>query len=342
MEIPTEILEAFGLTLTGYTVTALSGGNINGTFKLEGESTYVLQSINTHVFKNPEYIDTNLRLVKEHLKAHHPEYLFPAPIAVSGGETMMYDSTGTPWRLLPFVPNSESFNTAPSREYAESAARGFARFTKYLHGIPLDVCSETIPQFHDLTLREEQFGEALRTGDSARRETAKAEIDAYQSFAHIGEQYRALVSKGVLAKRIQHHDTKFNNILFEKGTSNALCVVDLDTVMPGYFLSDIGDLIQFGTSAFEDQTDMEKIVVNDELYTAIVRGYQSELEGELSPEEIKLIPFGGEYMTYMLGLRFLTDYLNGEVYFKTTYEGQNLDKARNRLKLLQELTRKSS
>ena len=162
--IPQEILEAFGLSIEDYTVTALSGGNINGTFKLEGENTYVLQSINTKVFKNPEYIDTNLRIVKEHLKTHHPEYLFPAPIAGKDGVTMVYDNTGTPWRLLPFVPNSESINTVPSREYAENAARGFARFTNYLHGIPLDACRETIPQFHDLTLREEQFKEAILRG----------------------------------------------------------------------------------------------------------------------------------------------------------------------------------
>ncbi len=335
------IKEAYNITDSS-TIELLSGGNINGTYKVTHAdgSMYVLQSINTHVFKYPDRIDRNLGKVTRHLHEHHPDYFFPGPLPAVNGDTMVYDETGLPWRLLPFVEDSECHNVAPSPEYAEAAAQGFARLTKYVSDIPVDDFEDVFPQFHDLTLREEQLKEALRTAHEERKETAKDTIEAFSQFSYIGEKYREVIQTGVLKKRIQHHDTKLNNILFEKGSPTVRAVIDLDLIMPGYLFSDIGELIMWGTSVFEDETDLSKVVVRDEYYDAIVRGYREEIGSALSDEERALIPFSALVMCYMLGIRFLADYLNGEVYFKTQYEGQNLDKAKNRLKLLQELAKR--
>lgn len=338
--VPKEIVEAFGFGETAI-ITPFGGGNINNSYKVtDGDSVYMLQTVNTHVFKNPHAIDKNLRLVKAHLAKHYPEYYFPAPLPSKEGTTMVFDNTGIPWRILPFVLNSECFDEAHDTERAFLAAQGFAQFTKNLSGIPLDSFEEVIPHFHDLTFREAQLNEALQNTSAERKEKAKEVIEGFQSFSYVGDRYRELIASGAFKKRIQHFDTKINNILFRAGTCDVLCVIDLDTIMPGYLFSDLGELIMFGTCAFEDETDLSKVFVDEKKYNAIVEGYLSVLGDELTEKERELIPFTGMIMSYMLGTRFLADYLNGEVYFKTKYEGQNLDKARNRLKLLSELAKR--
>jgi Ser/Thr protein kinase RdoA (MazF antagonist) len=255
---------------------------------------------------------------------------------------MVYDEQGTPWRLLPYVGNSECHNIAPTLMHAHNAAAGFARLTRFLSDIPLHDLEDAFPQFHDLTLREEQLREALNTTEDSRTESAHDVVRGFQEFSYIGDRYREVIRTGVLKKRIQHHDTKLNNILFRSGTAETLAVIDLDLIMPGYFFSDIGELIMWGTSVFEDENDLTKVTVNDTYYDAIINGYRDEMGDALSTDEHALISFSPLVMCYMLGIRFLADYLNGEVYFKTKYEGQNLDKARNRLKLLEELAQRGS
>lgn len=342
-DIPQTIRTAYDIPNTS-TITQLGGGNINGTYKVTHDDgkCFVLQSVNTDVFKYPDRIDQNLRSISVFLREQHPDYFFPGPLPSRDGKSMVHDDTGVPWRLLPFVENSECHNTAPTLTHARNAATGFARLTKLVSDIPLAQFADAFPQFHNLTLREAQLTEAIEQASDERKANANDTIDGFARFAYIGQKYREVISTGVLKKRIQHHDTKLNNILFRKGTSDVLAVIDLDLIMPGYFFSDIGELIMWGTSVFENETNLSNVVVNDAYYDAILEGYRVEMGDTLSDDEQTLIPFAPLVMCYMLGIRFLADYLNGEVYFKTQYAGQNLDKSRNRLKLLGELAQRGS
>lgn len=335
--IPPEIRRAFHITPTAQ-VAAISTGNINATYTITtGDASYILQTLNHAVFKNPAAIAVNLRVISTHLASESPDYVFPAPLPTDTGDTLICDQAGVFWRLLPYIDNTDNFNTPPSVEHAYNAALAFATFTNHLHALPAAALQDTIPHFHDLTRYEHAFHNGLKTAAADRLEQAATVIEELTEFAIIGNQYRTSIKKNICKKRIHHHDTKINNLLFHHGKPTVKALIDLDTIMPGYFFSDLGDLLMFGSGVFEDETDLDKVVIDTEYYKAILAGYQTGLVGTLSEAELELMPLAGRIMCYMLCLRFLTDYLAGEIYFKTQYEGQNLDKARNRLKLLQEL-----
>jgi len=337
--IPTEVQQAF-LKDALATARPLGGGNINDTFLVTADSqTIVLQKINTHVFKDPSAIDQNISIVSKYLEAHSPDYIFPHPLPTRDGVTMVYDEAGVPWRALPYVADTVSYNVAPTPDYAYAAAFAFADFSRRLAGVEISTLRPTIPDFHNLTLRESEFMYVLQTADQKRCDAALEVIAGYQEYAWIGERYRQLLTTEIFRERIFHNDTKLNNVLFKKASATVVAIVDLDTIMPGYVYSDVGDLLMFGSSVFEDVTDLETVVIDIEKWQAILDGYTAGMAGELTQGEQATLPFSGLIMCYMLGLRFLTDYLQGEVYFKTQYEGQNLDKAKNRLKLLEEMSK---
>jgi Ser/Thr protein kinase RdoA (MazF antagonist) len=303
----------------------------------DSQTTIVLQKINTHVFKYPGVIDQNITAVSAHLETHHPYYTFPHPLRTSDGKTLVYDEAGIPWRALPYFAGTTSYNVAPTPDYAYAAAFAFADFSRRMSGLGTEILSPTISNFHNLTLREEECANILLTVDTERLELGKNVIAQYQAYAWIGKRYRELLANQVYQQRIFHHDTKLNNILFKTGMTEVITIVDLDTIMPGYVFSDVGDLLMFGTSVFEDVTDLDMVVIDTAKWRAILDGYRAGAGDSLTAEEHNVLPFSGLIMCYMLGLRFLTDYLQGEVYFKTHYVGQNLDKAKNRLKLLTEM-----
>ena len=193
-------------------------------------------------------------------------------------------------------------------------------------------------KFHDLTWRYEQFHTALAQAQSERKELAFNAIDNCLRFSHLVKTYTALINENALKPRITHNDTKINNILFDTETKKAVCVIDLDTLMPGYFIYDLGDMVRtFVSPVSEEEMDLSKITFREDIYQALLRGYLSEMAGELSEQEMKSIPFSGLMMTYIMALRFLADYLNGDVYYTTKYEGQNLVRAVNQLSLLEKL-----
>lgn len=330
---PENIFQSFGLDSTAYVSTPLQSGHINATFKLTGESSYVLQRINTVVFNNPEYIAKNLREAEKYLALHHPNYLFLSSIKTGDGKEMAYDGQGFPWRLFPYIENTKTINTVQTADEAYEAARVFGELTKNLSGCALDSFQETIPHFHDAPLRLQQFENALKTATEERREVAEKEIESARIYQYLVNEYARLIHKKVLVRRIHHHDTKINNVLFDVHTQKAVCVIDLDTLMPGYFLSDVGDMIRTFVSVYENETDLGKVVVRRDIYDALVSGYLETMATELTDEEKKYIPFAGQIMTYILALRMLTDYLNGNVYFHAEYELQNLDRAKNQFRL---------
>jgi Ser/Thr protein kinase RdoA (MazF antagonist) len=225
-----------------------------------------------------------------------------------------------------------------NEEEAYKAAEGFAQLTRYLDKIEVDRFKETIPRFHDLSLRYLQFQEALTKTSLDRKQKADRLIGVCHQQYHLVETYENLIKGGSLRRRIVHNDTKINNILFDSHSKEVVCVIDLDTLMPGYFIYDFGDMVRtFVSPVSEEESDYSKIVFRTEIYNALLKGYLSQLNDVLSKEEKNAIPFAGKMMTFIMGLRFLADYLNGDTYYHTTYPGQNLIRAGNQLEFLKRL-----
>ncbi len=275
----------------------------------------------------------------DYLKRNHPGYLFTAPEKTINDHTLIKTVAGEYFRLFSFTENSHSVDVVETPEQAYKAAALFGGFTKRLAGLATEQLQITLPHFHDLSLRHNQFTDAVKQGNPDRIKESAVLIKAATENAGIVTTYKNLVAKSILKTRPTHHDTKISNVLFDdKG--NGLCVIDLDTVMPGYFISDTGDMLRTMLSPVsEEETDMTKLEIRDEFYKAIYAGYLDEMRGELGEEEKKQFFYSGMYMLYMQGLRFLTDYLNNDIYYGASYPGHNFYRAKNQftmLRLLQE------
>lgn len=316
---------------------------------------YVLQRINHEVFRNPKAIDHNNRMLLEHVSQYHPNELFPRLIPLwnlsspSNHQTLLFDeSSKCYFRLYDYIPNSYSVQVLETVEQAYTAAKAFGSFCR-IFSTPSSASKEllkelqdTIPNFHNLTLRYNQYQEALIIGLPERIAIAKDEILVLQSMEDILTTYNSLTTdsdfgdRTILRKRVTHHDCKISNMLFEKSTNEGKCVIDLDTTMSGYFISDLGDMFRtFLPACSEEETDLSKVSVRLEYFKAIVDGYLSEMKEILQREELEYVVFAGQFVIYMQTLRFLTDYLLGDVYYKVDHSEHNLNRARNQLKLLQ-------
>jgi len=331
-----EVLATYRLDARKFSIQRINSGHINYTFKVE--PGYILQRINKLVFLQPEAISNNLRVAADFLQKQVPEYLFLGAVKNVRGEDLVQDDEGYSWRLFPYIPNTITINEVENANQAKAAARAFARLSRHLSGCDISLFKETIPQFHDLSFRFAQFKQALSATQANRKEMATEVCHSYLRLDHLVKEYEQLIRSGKLKPRVMHNDTKINNVLFDKTTSEAVCVIDLDTLMPGYFIFDLGDMMRtFVSPVSEEESDFTKIKVRPDIKAAIIEGYLSEMGDELSADEINSIPFAGPMMTYMIGLRFLTDYLNGDVYFQTSYPHQNLNRAKNQLQLLEKL-----
>ncbi len=328
----------FGLNPPDWFCVSFGTGLINSTWVLkdrQGSIKYILQKINTQVFKQPGDIAHNLEVIEQHLSSRHPDYLFVAPFRGPHGETYYRSEEGNYYRVFPFVSASKPLEVVSRPEQAYAAARSFARFSKLLNDLDTTRLKETLPHFHDLRLRFTHFKDVVKTADPALLSTAAeaiAFIEAHKDYVEVAEQLRASPEFPV---RVMHHDTKISNILFDK-EDHALCVIDLDTVMPGYFISDVGDMMRtYLPPVSEEQQDLSMIQVRPEYFRAIVAGYLSGMEGQLTGLEQAQFLFAGRFMIYMQALRFLTDYLEGNIYYGARYEGHNLQRARNQIRLLE-------
>jgi Ser/Thr protein kinase RdoA (MazF antagonist) len=332
------ILERFNIDAGAVQISRIGTGHIHDTFAVKGAHSFILQRVNKNVFKQPEVIASNIENAAAYLKKTDPNFLFLTPIATKDGKQMVYDQEGYPWRLFPFFENTFTIDKVDSEDQAWSAASAFAKLTKKLSGINIDLFQETIPRFHDLQLRNEQFESALRLATSDRLELARTAISKAKKFQFLVTQYNDLISSKSLKLRITHNDTKINNVLFNSQSGETVCAIDLDTLMPGYFIYDVGDMIRtFVSPVDEEEKDYSKITVRKNIYDAVVSGYLDEMNEELSLEEKKAIPFSGMMMTYIMALRMLADFLNGDIYYHTSYPGQNLVRAMNQFTLLEKL-----
>jgi hypothetical protein len=336
------VLSAYGLNPDLFSVERLGKGHIHATYKVTGTQTFLLQKFNNHVFTRPEVVEKNIRLTASYLKETSPDYFFVSPIATKEGRDLVYDAKGSPWRLSPFVDNSYSIDEASTTEQAFRAAEAFGKLGRLLDKCDVTLYEAAIDRFHDLSYRFDQFNEALRAASADRILTAGSVIAQAHRCESLVVRYKDLISRGILRQRIFHNDTKVNNVLFDNNTHEVRAVVDLDTLMPGYFIYDLGDLVRTIVSPVsEEEKDLERVQVRDDFYKAIVEGYMAEMGGTLSDEERGTIGFSGQMMTCIMALRFIADFLRGDTYYQTTYPGQNLVRARNQFRLLELLMQKT-
>ncbi len=339
MNVPEKILASFGLAPSAK-ATRIGSGHINYTFKIESEPSFILQRINKNVFKEPEIIANNIRLAANFLRDHHPHVVFMNNLPNLDGQEMAYDDDGFPWRLYPLIDHSFTIDELETEAQAFEAAKAFGRLCRNLDGCDTQLFKAVIPRFQDLTWRYQQFEEALANATPERKAEAHDSIAAAKHFSYLVDNYKALIQSGALKLRIVHNDTKINNILFDGITGETICAIDLDTLMPGYFIYDLGDMVRtFVSPVSEEEKDVSKIIFRKNIYDALTKGYLSQMNDVMSAEEKLAIPFAGLMMTYIMALRFLADYLNGDIYYHTKYSGQNLVRAKNQFRLLEVLSK---
>lgn len=332
-----------------------SNGNINNTFVVECETEsgkiqkYILQEINQNVFKNPYKVMENIEKITNHINKVDPyqETLCTVKRNISKHSILpnnIYtDKKNNCWRMYNFIDNSISYDVSKDPEVLKKAGMAFAIFHKDLSSFPIEALHETIPDFHNTWKRFVDFISATRNNPTGRVQNCHNEIADLLYYREEYSKINNLVIEDKLPIRVVHNDTKINNILFDKTTSDFRCIIDLDTIMPGSVLYDIADAIRSGAAtAFEDETKLSKVTINMELVEAFLDGYLNIMKYELTYEEIQNIPNAIKIITLELALRFLTDYINGDVYFKTELNNPelNLIRARNQIKLAKEIENK--
>lgn len=336
------VLSDYGLTDPQIIITPHGNGLINNTWKvINGKDEYILQKINTNVFKQPQNIEYNIHRISEHLQKNHPSYLFTALVAAESGKEIINHS-GEYFRLFSFIKNSHTIDVVTTPEQAFEAARQFGLFTKMLSTFPVNDLKITIPDFHNLSLRGQQFKKAAMHGNPDRIKKSVRSIQFILDNTDLLTKFETIQTDADFKQRVTHHDTKISNVLFDKN-EKGLCVIDLDTVMPGYFISDVGDMMRtYLSPVSEEEKDFSKIEIREDFFKAIVEGYLENMSGELSNTEIDHFVYAGKFMIYMQAIRFLTDYFNNDTYYGAAYEDHNYIRANNQLTLLQGLLEKEN
>ena len=342
---------AFGFGPQCSYVKPFGEGHINETYAVympgeDGtyEPLYVLQRVNTHVFKHPAQVMENIFGVTEYLRGvirregGDPDRETLSYIKTKSGATYFEDGEGEPWRCYNYISDSVCYQLVEDPEQFYQSGSSFGHFLKQLIDYPASSLKETIPDFHNTVKRYEAFQVALERDLKNRAASCRPEIDFVLARR---EDCAVLVKQqeeGTLPLRVTHNDTKLNNILFDGETGKGLCIIDLDTIMPGLAANDFGDSIRFGAAtAEEDERDLDKMHFDIGLYELYVKGYLESAGDVLTEAEIESLPWGARLMTLECGIRFLTDYLQGDTYFKTDYPEHNLIRTRTQFRLVDEM-----
>ena len=345
-----DAIYAFGFGNRCSYVKPFGAGHINETYAVympgqEGdELSYVLQRVNSNVFKDPAGVMDNIFGVTEYLRnvirreGGDPDRETLSYIKTKSGCNYFEDSEGEPWRCYNFIPDSVCYQLVEEPEQFYQSGSSFGHFLKQLCDYPASKLNETIPDFHITVKRFGAFQVALKRDLKNRAASCRPEID----FALAREKDCGVLVEqqdaGILPLRVTHNDTKLNNILFDEKTGKGLCIIDLDTIMPGLAANDFGDSIRFGAAtAEEDEPNLDLMHFDISLYELYVKGYLEETKDVLTEAEIKSLPWGARLMTLECGIRFLTDYLQGDTYFKTDYPEHNLVRARTQFRLVDEM-----
>ena len=347
-----EALEGFDIPGRFVECVPCGNGHINDTYMVtfeeeNGLCRYSLQHMNRSVFKDPVSLMNNILHVTAYLKEQirsqggDPQRETLDFVCTKTGEPYFVDSYGEYWRAYHFVEDAYALEEISNPQDFYESAVAFGHFQRMLADFPADSLTETIAGFHDTKARFAAFEQAVEADVCHRAEEVQQEIrfvrDRYDVACVLGD----LLEAGKLPLRVTHNDTKSNNVLIDKATGRGLCVIDLDTVMPGLAVNDFGDSIRFGASTgAEDEKDLSKIWCDLELYETYMKGFVEGCGGTLTDMEIECLPVGARVMTYECGMRFLTDYLSGDTYFKTAYPTHNLDRARTQFKLVWDMEQK--
>ena len=344
-----QILAAYALPGTVADVARHGKGHINDTFCVVcktpegGTARFILQRLSQAAFPHPEEVMENFVGITSYLRREilaeggDPLRETLSLVKTGDGADFVTDAEGRAWRLMPFIENADCYQSATPELFAASG-RAFGRFQYMLRDYPARTLHETIPHFHDTESRFEQFLAALEADKMNRAEGVSPEIQfILRRKADCGVALRAL-REGKLPLRVTHNDTKLNNILIDRDTHEGICIIDLDTTMPGLAINDFGDSIRFGANhCMEDEQDLTKVNFDISLYEVFTRGFLEGARGSLTPAELEYLPWGARLMTLECGIRFLTDYLDGDHYFHVSHPRQNLDRARTQLKLVKDM-----
>lgn len=349
----TEAMEQFqfGGKITG--IEEYGNGHINDTFRLTivkedgSEKRAILQRMNHEIFKQPIELMENILNVTSYLRERiveaggDPDRETLNVYVTEDGKPYYKDSDGNYWRAYYFIENATSYDAVEKPEDFYESAVAFGHFQKLLANYPAATLHETIVGFHDTKARFERFKQVVEEDKCGRAKEVEKEIQFVLDHQETAEVLGRMQKEGKLPLRVTHNDTKLNNIMIDDKTGKAICVIDLDTVMPGFAVNDFGDSIRFGASTgAEDETDLSKISCDLSLYEIYTKGFIEGCEGRLTMDEMKLLPMGAKVMTFECGMRFLTDYLEGDVYFKIHREKHNLDRCRTQFKLVEDMESK--
>lgn len=327
---------AFGFS-GHFNINVLGKGLINKTFVVTSNSrSIVLQQLNTGVFPHPENVQHNYAVIQTHLK--NKEFFIPSQELTINGSTLWQDENENWWRAMEYVPATYSPDIIKNADEAYAVAACFSKLSATLQSLESTQLRIIIPRFHDLSYRHHQFLEAIQKNATNRVNATQQTIDDLQEYKWLISVFKKFSDAKFFPERIMHHDCKISNILFDKNTNKIICPIDLDTVMPGKFFSDVGDMIRT-MSAGDDENgkDLNQLDIRGDIYKSIIAGYISEMGSYFTQQEIAHLHHSGLIMTYMQALRFMSDFLNGDVYYKTDYDAHNLDRARNQLQLLKNL-----
>ncbi len=335
---------AYAFVLCGQPVrcTPFGHGHINSTFKIETDTgaEYVLQRINTYVFKDPVSLMNNAGAITDYIRARVSDPRLALHfLTTQDGQFYHEDENGEFWRMYDFV-GGFCLDTPEREEDFYQSALAFGRFQQLLSDFPAETLVETIPEFHNTIDRYCQFKESVAADHLGRLENCRADVEFLLAREEKGSQLQKMRMAELLPLRVTHNDTKLNNVLLDKKTRQSLCVLDLDTVMPGLSAYDFGDSIRFGAAtAAEDEPDTSKMELDLHLFEVYTRGFL-EAATNLTEEELRALPMGAYVMTLEVATRFLKDYLDGDVYFKVQYPEHNLVRARTQIKLVADMESK--
>ena len=345
---------AFGLPGSGLEAQPYGSGHINdtyvATFSQAGTPVrYIFQRINHGIFKDPAALMDNILRVTEAAWSHlqQDRTVLDASrrtlrvIPAEDGKPYFRDAKGSYWRCYPFIEGARTYDIVQTAAQAREAARAFGKFQVLASGLQGPRLHETIPGFHNTRSRFDRLMRAGEADAKGRLREVKAEWDFFRSREAIVDVLLDLAARGDIPERVTHNDTKLNNVMIDNATGAGICVIDLDTVMPGLSVNDFGDAIRFGAStAAEDEQDLSRVHFDLDLYETYVQGYLSTCGESLTKTEIEMLPVGAKMMTLECGMRFLADHIAGDVYFHISRENQNLDRARTQLRLVREMERK--
>ena len=327
----------------------LTAGNVNVTYLVtytedSVEHQYIIQRINTAAFHDPVSLMDNVGKVTSHIKASYEkegistERRVLSFVPCDNGTLLYTDDEGGAWRAYHYIDGVTAYNSIENPSQFYEAGYGFGEFQTRLADFPADELVETIPGFHDTAKRYEAFLTAVAEDTAGRVASLGEEIAFFKDRKDLAHAIVSQLGSDDVPLRVTHNDTKLNNVLMDNETGKALCVIDLDTVMPGSALYDYGDAVRYGAcTTAEDEPNTSKIGFDMTLFEAFTKGFVEATNGRLTKTEIQMLPVGVAVITYELAMRFLTDYINGDVYFKTFYEGHNLVRARAQMKLLTEI-----